>query len=654
MGKQRKPAKRKEEVVRRPEGIPARLLLMAALVLAFLVHIAAVWFPFVDDDEPQIQLNPHLQSWHYLPRYFTADVWSHLGCGSNYYRPVFLLWLRLNHCFFGLDPMGWHVAAILLHVLAAWLVYLLAARELNDKIAAGFAAAIFAVHPLTVECVAWISGSTETLEGVLFLGCLLCYLKGSRWSSTASRDRPADGRRPETEHRKLWQAAALLLFALALLAKETAVALPLLVLLYEFRFQSFKVSNFQSGKIAESGETPAALKPETGNVKPETVPGRATGDGGRGTFPWTSVPYFLILAAYLAVRARVLHGMAPRIEHVSLALGVATWPGVLWFYVLKLVAPWPLSLHYNLDYVSRLGLGNFWLPLAALLATGAGLWKWYRREPRVAKACAWCLIPLSPAVAASLRFGHGQLVHDRYLYLPLAGFSMLCALALRMVPSPVAGRRHSANGQPSKSNDLTLPLTQAAALAVVVGIFGITTLTCIGNWSANLALYGQAVSVAPDNAIAQNALGQQLFHYGQLDDGMSHLQLAAAADPESYEVRISLGHAYGQLGNWEEAVRQLRIATRVNPSACAYAHLGDAQRSAGQLTAAEDSYRYALTVPPCPSHLHWALADLLRQEGKLAAARTEYRAELAEPADSSIPDVRQRIDELDRALQPTR
>ena len=626
MSKRRKAAGKQEKTVRDAQNYPARILLIAALALAFLTHIAAASFPFVDDDGLQIQNNLHVQSWHFLPRYFTADVWSHTGCGSsNYYRPIFLLWLRLNHMFFGLDPMGWHVAAILLHVLAVWLVYLLATAELNDKVAAGFAAAMFAVHPITVESVVWVSGATEALSGVLFLGCMLCYLKG--------RSRPPDaGLRPEAGKHRAWQGAALFLFALALLAKETAIVIPLLVLIYEARFQGFKV--FEAG------------------VEPQEP---RTGKGRLKAALRAVAPYAAVLAAYLAIRFRVMHGLAPGIDRIAApATAIATWPAVLWFYLRKLVFPWPLSLHYSLSFVSKYGMRELVLPGAAVLAVGAGLWAWSRREPRVLVACAWLLVPLLPAVAGTLRFGPWQLVQDRYLYLPLTGFSMLCALALRQAAFlKIGGREHGslANNQRRTAGGQGISLNQGLALAAILFIWGITTVSYARYWSDGLALYSRAVAVAPDSAVAQNALGEQLVSQSRLDEGMKYFQQSIAADPEYFSPRRSLGHAYGYLGQWTDAVAQLRIAAQIRPTACAFGDLGDVQRSAGLLAEAEYSYRHAMTLRPCPAHLHWALADLLRLEGRLAEAREEFQLELDEPADSPIPGVREQIEELDRRLQ---
>ena len=81
---------------------------------------------------------------------------------SNYYRPLFLVWLRLNYSLFGREPLGWHVTSILVHALCAALFYLLAVRMVGNTMGAGIGALFFALHPVHVESVAWTSGVTET------------------------------------------------------------------------------------------------------------------------------------------------------------------------------------------------------------------------------------------------------------------------------------------------------------------------------------------------------------------------------------------------------------------------------------------------------------------------------------------------------------
>jgi len=118
----------------------SKLTLLFVLAATFFLYSVAVRFPFVYDDVFQIVQNQHLESWKFLPTYFTEHVWSHVpGVPANFYRPLFLIWLRLNYLIFGHEASGWHLTTILAHLLATALAYLLAFRILKNRPAAFFA-----------------------------------------------------------------------------------------------------------------------------------------------------------------------------------------------------------------------------------------------------------------------------------------------------------------------------------------------------------------------------------------------------------------------------------------------------------------------------------------------------------------------------------
>jgi hypothetical protein len=243
--KQRRPAQRDSE---RAGPAPdktltlPRLLPWIAVLLAVVVYVGVLSYPFVYDDLGQIVGNSRLQSVEFLPQYFLQNVWSQPGrqITSNYYRPFFLVWLMINYQWFEWEPAGYHAAAIALHALVTLLVYGLAVRTLKDRLAAGFAALVFAVHPLHVASVAWVSGANEPEFALFFLAAMLCY---PRWSGSRL---PAAGSQPETSHSPrrtspqlavyssdsraagsglpIWFVWSLACYALALLSKETAIA----------------------------------------------------------------------------------------------------------------------------------------------------------------------------------------------------------------------------------------------------------------------------------------------------------------------------------------------------------------------------------------------------------------------------------------------
>ena len=139
--------------------VAVALLLILAVV--FLFYMDTLWFAFVHDDAFQIVGNAWLRSWKYLPRYFTADVWGfeRSTYRGTFYRPIFLLWFRLQYLVFGLRPWGWHLCTVYCHLGVTLLAYYTAAALLKDRLAALSATLIFGLHPTHAEAVAWVSRS---------------------------------------------------------------------------------------------------------------------------------------------------------------------------------------------------------------------------------------------------------------------------------------------------------------------------------------------------------------------------------------------------------------------------------------------------------------------------------------------------------------
>jgi len=191
----------------------ARWYLYILLAVTFATFAWTITFPFVFDDLLQIVQNPHVQSWKFLPTYFTDHVWSqdpeipHL-----YYRPLFLLQLRILHAIFGLWTPGWHFALVLCHLAAAASVYWLV-RQWKSAQTALIAAALFALHPVHAEVVSWLAAIAEPCMTAALIGSLILARRKGKQNL----------------------AAALALYMVALLLKEPAIVWPvvLFIALYD-------------------------------------------------------------------------------------------------------------------------------------------------------------------------------------------------------------------------------------------------------------------------------------------------------------------------------------------------------------------------------------------------------------------------------------
>ncbi len=266
------------------------LSLGAILVLASLVFLPTLHYALVYDDIEQIVENPRITAWSYVPGYFTTHLWAHNPMDpAYYYRPVFLLWLRLVDAILGPPGSIWHLASILAHLGATVSVFLLIRRLAGDWRGAALSAGLFAIHPIHTEAIAWVSSVSEPLFTIFVVLCVYYYI----------------------ERKGVISMASLLFAALAMFTKETGIIAPILILTYEWMHSGFK----------------RALE--------------------------GSVPYAIPALLFAAFRVQALGTLNPQApSSMSVSDMVLTWPRVLATYAAHLVWPVHLSLSYDVPIVT--------------------------------------------------------------------------------------------------------------------------------------------------------------------------------------------------------------------------------------------------------------------------------------------------------------
>src|SRR5271167_4160374 len=192
------------EYLRRP-GI---LLPLLGLV-TFVLYSGSLSFDFVWDDWPQIVNSPIIRSWSDLPRAFGSDLWYHMARHQVYYRPLFVAWSMLNYALFGLRPWGWHLGALLAHVGVVAAVFWLARRLGLEYWTAALAALIFALHPIHIEPVVWISAASDTMVTTFVALAFAAFLNGRDREHNPERN---PERNLDRKKRAAWSIASLALF----------------------------------------------------------------------------------------------------------------------------------------------------------------------------------------------------------------------------------------------------------------------------------------------------------------------------------------------------------------------------------------------------------------------------------------------------------
>jgi tetratricopeptide (TPR) repeat protein len=628
---------------------PALLLTTLALVTAVL-YSGTLSFPFVWDDGPQIVDNPLIRSWHNLSRVFVSDLWYHTARQQVYYRPLFVAWSTLNWAVAGGHPWAWHLGAILLHIGATLSVFWLCRRLGLEYWTAAMAALIFALHPVHIECVAWVSAGSDSMVAMLAALAFSAFLKA---------------REPRTSYPASWRLASLALLACALLTKEMAVSFTPLVGLYVYLLASKATGRWQ--RVLDAVAAMA--------------------------------PYAALTAAYAVLRKFALwHTTLQMDAQHGYGAMLLTLPYVLAFYLKKLFLPLGLTGLYYTPYISSHIVGQVLGPVL-LLGASAGLiyvWAERSRDWLVAFAGCWLLVGLAPALFLRV-YGNGDFVRDRYMYLPSIGFAILAAKAIRRLPSI---RQWSASA------------VQACAIVLVSAGYVGASLPQQVYWDSDLLIYARGHELYPDNPYASIGLGREYSHLGANDRAVALVEEAVRRQPRDGQLALALAEVYVNAGRKEEGRKALEYALQAMPVyvesetgaatvAAYWAELGEYDRAvtlcnkvlardanlysglyncgniqllAGNYGAAEGLLRRAVQASPglaAPRHFlgralflegkngeaqgylgqaaaldpavydyHYWLARSLQESGERASARREYQAALRINADSAETKLR--------------
>jgi tetratricopeptide (TPR) repeat protein len=487
---------------------PSVLLPLLGLV-TFVVYSGSLSFDFVWDDWPQIVNSPIIRTWSNLPRAFGSDLWYHVARHQVYYRPLFVAWSMLNYTVFGLRPWGWHLGAVLLHVGAVVVVFWLVRRLGLEYWTAALAALIFALHPVHIEPVTWISAASDTMVTIFAALAFAAFLNGRDAERNPQRN-------PERKQRTAWWIASLALLACALLTKEMAVMFSALVAIY------------------------AWLHP---------APGKASlGQRAVGAVI-EAAPYAAVTLAYALMRKHALLHATGQFDPSHGMVDVAhTLPLVLFIYLRQLLVPVGVTGLYYTPYVTSAILTQVVAPVVVLGAALVGLWYWNRREGNstVAFAGLWLLVGLAPALYLR-NFGNGDFVRDRYMYLPSIGFAILTAMALRRLPS-IKG--------------WSAQTVQGCAVLVLCGGYVCASVAQQVYWGNDLLLLVRGQSLYPGNPYANAGLAKEYSQRGAHDRAIELAESVVRDHPEYGYGPLALAEAYIRAGRFEEGRVWL---DRVNP-----------------------------------------------------------------------------------------
>jgi tetratricopeptide (TPR) repeat protein len=507
-----------------------------------LLYLATLRFGFVDwDDDRHLVRNPNLNpvSWSGLARVW-REPYDRLYIPASYTVFAAEAWLSQRVSPNGeLSPVVFHAGNVLMHTANVLLVFYLLHRLVESDTAAMLGALLFAVHPLQVESVAWVSETRGLLATLLSLAALHGYI-------SFITNSPAFKARAYT--------LATFAFILALLAKPSAVAVPLMTLsLDRFWF------------------------------------GRSWSVVLRSLAPW------LTLAVVDAVGTSLLQSSdAP--EYITPILERPLVAGdALAFYLGKLVAPVGLAFDYG--RTPQVVLASWWGWLAWLVpAQIVVLLALVERRSRWLAVVGFTLAALLPNLGlVPFLFQQTSTVADRYMYLPMVGVALGVAVAIDAL-------RSAAN----------FAAAAVAVVGVAIGVCAAITHQQCEVWRDSESLFAHGLKLNPASVIAHYNLAAYLQRQGRVYEADAEYRKAIELNPKYAWAHKGLGTLLAEQGRFAEAIRSYREAIRLRPNdADAHTNLANALATQGDLAGALREYETAVSLDTQSSIAHMNYGESL-------------------------------------------
>lgn len=543
-----------------------RLLPYALIVLAVsAVYASSLTGSFVFDDQKQILENPFVLNAHLWTHIFTTGVWSFNGTGyaANFYRPLMIFSFWLIDRLAGPVPAFFHLFQLIVFAATACVVYTLGVELGGSRLAAFVAALLWALHPQRVEAAAWISALCDTGCGLFFVLAFWFFLRAERSRS----------------HRLAihWTAAAS--FFLALLFKEMAVSLPLLILAWWFFTGDHEAWRARAPRFA---------------------------------------PYVAAGSAYLVAR-RLALGHLLSVPHSSISM-----PGLLLSAVALFGGHTRLFFHpvhlspFRVFHPYRALLSPWpWLALGSLLAT----FIWRRKAPTFSFLVFWWPLTLAPCL--DVKQLSVPLLADRFTYIPAVGLCLAIALAgTVMLPA----------WKPERG---WLQAAAVAALAVAAISWAARSYANVAFWHGDEALIKHSLKESPGDPSLHLALACKLeYHDGDLAGAAQEFRTAIRLNRASlvprtliaYQAEVGLGTIALSQGRRQAAIARFNDAIHMAPGMSdAYMSLGSVYFPRGDYANAANHFSKAVKRAPYNTSAHFYLGTCLMKLGEYQAAAQQFR-----------------------------
>jgi tetratricopeptide (TPR) repeat protein len=557
------------------------LLLAVVTVVAYLPALSG---GFIWDDGDHIANNLAIRSLDGL-----RAIWFQPGATLQYYPLTFSLWWLAYHLW-GLNPLGYHLLTLLLHLCAALLFWQVLVR-LNVR-GAWLAAAIFALHPVNVMSVAWMTELKNTLSATLALGSAWAYLRFAGLGLYTTGDNVVGRSGASTLQSKenvwRWYVLALAIFGLAMLAKTAVSFLPVSLLI---------ITWWQRKRL-----------------------------NWRAVWPVLPMLGLVLIMGAITIHVELQSGAVGEKFTLSFVDRVLISGRSFWFYLGKLFFPYPQSFIYERWAVNASVWWQYLYPVATV-ALFAGLWFWRGRiglGPFVAFLHFYVSTSFLILVVV-LFMTQYSFVSDHWQY-----FGCMSVIALLAAGITRLFDRFT------DPKSLSKPVLGAALLLTL----GIVTWQQTHKYHDPETLMRDTLAKNPSCWMARNNLGNVLLNKGQYDQAISQFQEAIRLKADFAEAHSNLGIALFDQGQTDAAISQFQEAIRLDPDyAKAYNNLGIAFAMRNQIDKAIRQFREANRINPYTPKLTTTSASPFSPKGKPTRRSANFRRPSASKLISGRPNI---------------
>ncbi|MEK6777076.1 MAG: tetratricopeptide repeat protein [bacterium] len=525
------------------------------MIVTFAVYRQVSHHEFVSyDDRLYVTENPQVKAG--LTR--ESILWAFTAMHAGNWHPLTWLSHMLDVEMFGLNSRWHHLINLLFHVAGTGLLFFLLSRMTGAVWPSLFVAALFALHPLHVESVAWAAERKDVLSAFFWMLTLISYHEYVKHPG------------------RVRYLVTLCAFVLGLMSKPMLVTLPFVLFLLDYW--------------------------PLGRLRPRREPGPQA--AGPNSLCWRlileKIPFLAlsfasgIITLYAQQEVRAVASL----KNVPLIFRAVN---VLWAYVVylgRMIWPLHLAVIYPLPATLTVLQG-----LTAVLLLGAISFlviRTARRHPYFLVGWLWSLVTLVPVIGL-VQVGL-QAVADRYTYIPLIGLFIMIAWGAWLI----AGRGRS----------YSVAVTVLAFF--ILSAFGARTWIQLSYWQNSITLFSHAIDAVPDNYVAHQNLGTNLVEIGRLDEAVYHYSQVLRVWADDPDALIGMGNALARQGKLHEAVHYSARAVQVKPdSADAHFNLGFVFMEQGKVDQAIEHYSEGLRLDPGHADIQLEVGVALGRQGKL-------------------------------------